>query len=40
MGYHFSKTVDVTFDQAVARVIEALKQEGLACSLISMSPPP
>jgi uncharacterized protein (DUF302 family) len=28
MGYHFSKTVDVTFDQAVARVIEALKQEG------------
>ena len=25
MSYHFSKTLDVPFDQAVARVIEALK---------------
>jgi uncharacterized protein (DUF302 family) len=28
MSYHFSKTLDVPFDQAVARVIEALKGEG------------
>jgi uncharacterized protein (DUF302 family) len=28
MSYHFSKTLDVPFDQAVARVTEALKQEG------------
>ena len=28
MVYHFSKTLDVPFDQAVSRVIEALKQEG------------
>ena len=28
MSYHFSKTIDFPFDQAVARVIEALKKEG------------
>jgi len=28
MSYHFSKKLDVPFDQAVARVIEALKREG------------
>ena len=28
MNYHFSKTLDVPFDQAVARVTEALKREG------------
>jgi uncharacterized protein (DUF302 family) len=28
MSYHFSKTLDVPFDQAVARVTEALKKEG------------
>jgi uncharacterized protein (DUF302 family) len=28
MSYHFSKTLNVPFDQAVARVIEALKREG------------
>ena len=28
MSYHFSKRLDVPFDQAVARVTEALKREG------------
>jgi uncharacterized protein (DUF302 family) len=28
MSYHFSKRLDVPFDQAVARVIEVLKREG------------
>lgn len=28
MSYHFSKKLDVSFDQAVARVTEALKREG------------
>lgn len=28
MSYHFSKTLDVPFDQAIARVTEALKGEG------------
>jgi len=28
MSYHFSKTLDVPFDQAVNRVTEALKGEG------------
>jgi uncharacterized protein (DUF302 family) len=28
MSYHFSKTLDVPFDQAVTRVTEALKAEG------------
>jgi uncharacterized protein (DUF302 family) len=28
MSYHFSKTIDVPFDQAVSRVTEALKREG------------
>ena len=28
MTYHFSKKLDVTFDQAVSRVSEALKTEG------------
>lgn len=28
MTYHFSKKLDVSFDQAVARVTEALKREG------------
>ena len=28
MSYHFSKTLDVPFDQAVARATEALKGEG------------
>jgi uncharacterized protein (DUF302 family) len=28
MSYHFSKTLDVPFDQAVSRVTEALKREG------------
>jgi uncharacterized protein (DUF302 family) len=28
MPYHFSKTLKIPFDQAVARVIEALKREG------------
>jgi uncharacterized protein (DUF302 family) len=28
MAYHFSKTLDLPFDQAVARVTEALKHEG------------
>lgn len=28
MSYHFSKTLDLPFDQAVARVTEALKREG------------
>jgi uncharacterized protein (DUF302 family) len=28
MSYHFSKRLDVSFDQAIPRVIEALKQEG------------
>jgi len=28
MTYHFSKKLDVTFDQAVSRVSEALKAEG------------
>ena len=28
MSYHFSKTLDLPFDQAVARLTEALKREG------------
>src|SRR5688572_22387369 len=28
MSYHFSKSLDVSFSQAVARVTEALKHEG------------
>jgi uncharacterized protein (DUF302 family) len=28
MSYHFSKTLDVPFDQAVARVTDALRREG------------
>lgn len=28
MPYHFSRTLNISFDQAVARVIEALKREG------------
>ncbi len=28
MSYHFSKTLDLPFDQAVSRVTEALKKEG------------
>ena len=28
MTYHFSKTLEIPFDQAVSRVTEALKQEG------------
>ncbi|HAH66445.1 MAG TPA: hypothetical protein DCL72_13440 [Rhizobiales bacterium] len=28
MSYHFSKKLDLPFDQAVARVMEALKREG------------
>jgi uncharacterized protein (DUF302 family) len=28
MMYHFSKRLDVSFDQAVSRVMEALKNEG------------
>jgi uncharacterized protein (DUF302 family) len=28
MSYHFSKRLDVPFDQAVARVTDALKREG------------
>ena len=28
MLYHFSRTLNIPFDQAVARVIEALKREG------------
>ena len=28
MRYHFSRTLNIPFDQAVARVIEALKREG------------
>ena len=28
MAYHFSKTTTLTFDQAIARVTEALKAEG------------
>ena len=28
MTYHFSKTLDATMDTAIARVTEALKQEG------------
>jgi uncharacterized protein (DUF302 family) len=28
MSYHFSKRLDLTFDQAIARVTEALKKEG------------
>jgi uncharacterized protein (DUF302 family) len=28
MSYHFSKKLDVPFDQAVSRVTEALKKEG------------
>ena len=28
MSYHFSKTIDLPFDRAVARVTEALKREG------------
>jgi uncharacterized protein (DUF302 family) len=28
MSYHFSKTLDLPFDQAVPRVIDALKREG------------
>jgi uncharacterized protein (DUF302 family) len=28
MSYHISKTLEVTFDQAVSRVIEGLKDEG------------
>jgi uncharacterized protein (DUF302 family) len=28
MSYHFSKRLDVPFDQAVSRVTEALKREG------------
>jgi uncharacterized protein (DUF302 family) len=28
MSYHFSKRIDISFDQAVSRVTEALKREG------------
>jgi uncharacterized protein (DUF302 family) len=28
MSYHFSKTLDLPFDQAVPRVMDALKREG------------
>ncbi len=28
MSYYFSKTIHLPFDEAIARVIEALKQEG------------
>src|SRR3974377_2235040 len=28
MGYHFSKTLDIPFDAAVAKAVEALKSEG------------
>jgi uncharacterized protein (DUF302 family) len=28
MGYHFSKTLDANFEQAISRVTDALKREG------------
>jgi len=28
MSYHFSKTIEVSFDEAITRVTEALKHEG------------
>ena len=28
MGYHFTKRLNVPFDQAVSRVTEAMKREG------------
>ncbi len=28
MSYYFSKTIDMPFDEAIQRVVEALKQEG------------
>ena len=40
MSYYMSRTIESGFDEAVARVVDALKREGFGVLATSTSPPP